>query len=50
MHTAFNQGTETVTVVGTFFDVAPGEALSTPVSAHEQLRLDRKCNVGTVLP
>ncbi len=49
-HTAFNQGTETVTVVGTFFDVEPGEALATPVRLHRQLRLDDKCGIGTVEP
>lgn len=50
LHTAFNQGTQTVTVVGTFFDVAPGEALATPADAGKQLRLDKKCNIGTVYP
>jgi len=50
LHTAFNQGTETITLVGTFFDVAPGEALATPASPDEQLSLDAKCDIGTVLP
>lgn len=50
VHTAFNQGTETVTVVGTFFDVASGEAIATPVSPRTQLRLDKKCGIDTVLP
>ncbi|MGB5953256.1 MAG: hypothetical protein WBG57_12180 [Ornithinimicrobium sp.] len=50
VHTAYNQGTETVTVVGTFFDVEPGEALATPVSPSEQSRLDDNCGVGTVVP
>ena len=50
VHTAFNQGTDTITVVGTFFDVAPGEALATPVDPATQLRLDDKCNIRTVLP
>ncbi|MGA8978316.1 MAG: hypothetical protein WB473_04280 [Pedococcus sp.] len=50
LHTAFNQGTQTVTLVGTFFDVAPGEALVTPADAGKQLRLDKKCNIGTVYP
>lgn len=50
LHTAFNQGTETITLVGTFFDVAPGEALATPASTSKQLRLDAKCDIGTVLP
>ena len=50
MHTAFNQGTETITLVGTFFDVAPGEALATPASPAKQRRLDAKCAIGTVLP
>ena len=45
VHTAFNQGTDTITVVGTFFDVAPGEALATPVDLATQLRLDDKCNI-----
>ncbi|MGB0101394.1 MAG: hypothetical protein WBP61_14045 [Nocardioides sp.] len=27
VHTAFNQGTDPITLVGTFFDVAPGEEL-----------------------
>lgn len=49
-HTAFNQGTETVTLVGTFFDVAPGEPLATPVRPAGQLRLDDKCGIGTVEP
>ena len=50
LHTAFNQGTETVTLVGTFFDVAPGEALATPASSAKQLRLDARCDIGTVVP
>jgi hypothetical protein len=50
VHTAFNQGTDTITVVGTFFDVAPGEALATPVDLDTQLRLDDTCNIRTVLP
>lgn len=50
VHTAYNQGNETVTVVGTFFDVEPGEALATPVSASEQSRLDDTCSVGTGVP
>ncbi|MEO5982027.1 MAG: hypothetical protein ABIQ13_06905 [Pedococcus sp.] len=50
LHTAFNQGTKTITLVGTFFDVAPGEALATPADPRKQLRLDKKCNLGTVLP
>ncbi len=49
-HTAFNQGTETVTLVGTFFDVGRGEALATPASPEKQERLDAKCDIGTVLP
>ncbi|MGB3258989.1 MAG: hypothetical protein WBG89_09385 [Ornithinimicrobium sp.] len=50
VHTAYNQGAETVTVVGTFFDVEPGEALATPVSTSEQSRLDDHCGVGTGVP
>lgn len=50
VHTAFNQGSETITLVGTFFDVARGEALSTPASPAKQARLDEKCGIGTVLP
>ncbi len=50
MHTAFNQGADTITVDGTFFDLAPGEALATPVDPDTQLRLDDKCDIRTVLP
>lgn len=50
LHTAFNQGTETITLVGTFFDVAPGEALSKPASLDRQLSLDDNCGIGTVVP
>ncbi len=50
VHTAFNPGTETITLVGTFFDVAPGEALATPARPRKQHRLDAKCDIGTVLP
>ncbi len=50
LHTAFNQGTEPVTLVGTFFDVPPGEALSTPAHPAKQLRLDTRCDISTVLP
>ncbi len=50
LHTAFNQGTEMVTVVGTFFDVAPGEPLATPADPSTQERLDSTCGIGTVLP
>ncbi|MGB7449192.1 MAG: hypothetical protein WA892_08710 [Ornithinimicrobium sp.] len=50
VHTAYNQGADTVTVVGTFFDVEPGEALATPVSESKQRRLDDKCSVRTVAP
>ena len=50
VHTAYNEGAETVTVVGTFFDVEPGEALATPVSASEQSRLDDTCSVRTGVP
>lgn len=50
VHTAFNQGTEAITLVGTFFDVARGEALSTPAGAGKQPRLDAKCGIDTVLP
>ncbi|MGB3184447.1 MAG: hypothetical protein WBG36_02280 [Ornithinimicrobium sp.] len=49
VHTAYNKGPETVTVLGTFFDVEPGEALATPESEAKQVRLDRKCNIGTVV-
>lgn len=47
-HTAFNQGAETVTVAATFFGVGPGEALSTAASPDKQLRLDDRCDIGTV--
>lgn len=50
LHTAFNQGAETITLVGTFFDVARGDALSTPADTSKQLRLDAKCGITTVLP
>ncbi len=49
VHTAFNQGTETITLVGTFFDVGKGEALATPASPSKQRRLDAKCGIGTVV-
>ncbi|MEO7423517.1 MAG: hypothetical protein ABIU87_14165 [Ornithinibacter sp.] len=50
LHTAFNEGTETITLVCPFFDGAPGEALATPASPDKQLRLDAKCGIGTVMP
>lgn len=50
LHTAFNQGAEAITLVGTFFDVAPGEALATPTAPSKQLRLDDKCGIGTLEP
>jgi quercetin dioxygenase-like cupin family protein len=48
VHTAFNAGDETITLVGTFFDVGPGDPLASPVAPERQAALDQRCGLDTV--